>query len=236
MKGLCWVLLICILPMRTLGQQTSPAAQQKQDHTIAPYAREAVEFLKAEQVLWGFPGGRFSGAEIATRFTLLKLLGRSLYRVHILSLPEMNQRKSANTALLAAFDTPRSSAIVDGILKDIDNNHWQIEGQNAIDAGLISAFPDVYFRGKGALTRAQLASVVTNCLVRLRQEPVLDLKRADFKDIEGSEWYFGATLAAAGCGMMEGYADGTFRPHQTVTRNELGVVFARLVKLMKSNG
>jgi hypothetical protein len=60
MKQLFWVLVVGILPMRSLGQQVAPADHTKHDRTIAPFAREAVETLKADQIVNGLPNGRFS--------------------------------------------------------------------------------------------------------------------------------------------------------------------------------
>ncbi|HZP80678.1 MAG TPA: S-layer homology domain-containing protein [Chthonomonadaceae bacterium] len=58
----------------------------------------------------------------------------------------------------------------------------------------------------------------------------MNLEHANFRDVAGSEWAFGAVLVAAGSGVMQGYPDRAFRRNQSVTRREFAVTLARLLE------
>jgi len=57
----------------------------------------------------------------------------------------------------------------------------------------------------------------------------------DFKDVRGDEWYSEYIIAAAAAGLANGYGDGTFRPRDEITRQEMAVMVARAL-LMAGKG
>ncbi len=54
-----------------------------------------------------------------------------------------------------------------------------------------------------------------------------------FKDVPSSHWAAVAIELVANKGLMQGYADGTFRPDNPISRAELAVVLQRLLVLLK---
>ncbi|MBJ6362081.1 N-acetylmuramoyl-L-alanine amidase [Paenibacillus sp. GCM10012307] len=50
-----------------------------------------------------------------------------------------------------------------------------------------------------------------------------------FKDVPAGHWAAGAISTAVDAGIIKGYADGTFKPEQPVTRAELAVIISRLL-------
>jgi hypothetical protein len=64
----------------------------------------------------------------------------------------------------------------------------------------------------------------------MEKQSQLNLDRANFRDVAGSEWAFGAVLVAAGSRIMQGYPDRAFRGHSPVTRCEFAVTLARLLE------
>jgi len=57
-----------------------------------------------------------------------------------------------------------------------------------------------------------------------------------FTDIQGSEWYAQAVRALARQGIVEGRQDGSFGPHESVTRAQMAVFLARALGLPESPG
>ena len=94
---------------------------------------------------------------------------------------------------------------------------------------LLKFYPDGYPRSKRVVTRAELATLLARLVQRKIVPLPLNIKHVRFADVDGDEWYFGATLVAAGTGLMRGFPDGTFRPHQTMTRGEFAITLARLL-------
>lgn len=52
-----------------------------------------------------------------------------------------------------------------------------------------------------------------------------------FKDVDRSNQYYDAIIAAAATGLVNGYGDGTFKPDATITRAEVVTVINRLIGL-----
>lgn len=65
-------------------------------------------------------------------------------------------------------------------------------------------------------------------LVRERSVPS---RISRFADVSDHHWAVKVIEQAAEAGILSGYPDGTFRPDGSVTRAELAVVVARLLKL-----
>jgi hypothetical protein len=86
------------------------------------------------------------------------------------------------------------------------------------DAGVVRGCTATTFCPQGSLTRAQMASLLARALAL----PAADGPR--FPDVEGS--HTAAVTALAAAGIADGYPDGTFRPHDPVTRAQLASFLA----------
>lgn len=56
-------------------------------------------------------------------------------------------------------------------------------------------------------------------------------KVTSFSDVKQGAWYYEAVTALANSGIIAGYADGTFRPNQTITAGELATIMCRMFGL-----
>ena len=79
--------------------------------------------------------------------------------------------------------------------------------------GFVSGYEDGYFRPNGYITRAELATIISNFD---DLEPATENK---FADVEG-HWAEKYVNSAAAKGWISGYDDGLFRPNQYITRAE----------------
>jgi hypothetical protein len=48
-----------------------------------------------------------------------------------------------------------------------------------------------------------------------------------FTDVQPADWFAQEAAVAAQYGLITGYADGTFRPHRSISREEMAVMAAR---------
>ncbi|WP_229106301.1 S-layer homology domain-containing protein [Paenibacillus sp. 1001270B_150601_E10] len=84
------------------------------------------------------------------------------------------------------------------------------------------------FAPNQSLTRAQAASV----LMRIQDRNAPDqAEQVSFKDVPANHWAWNDIQAAQAAGYITGFADGSFRPNQAVTREQLAVMLARTLKL-----
>ncbi len=110
-------------------------------------------------------------------------------------------------------------------LTDI-GGHWAKEYiEYGVEKGYISGYADGTFLPDKTVTRAEFSKMINNAV---GLTAVGDAK-ADFNDVKASEWYFNEVKKAENAGYITGYEDGTFRPSNSVTRQEAAVILSRIV-------
>ncbi|MDA3866393.1 MAG: S-layer homology domain-containing protein [Salinivirgaceae bacterium] len=102
-------------------------------------------------------------------------------------------------------------------ITDIPNNHWAYNELKYLINHYLAGYPDNTFKPENQLTRAEFAAMVVAIL-----DPDIKPEYANrtFTDISG-HWAQEAILQAARAGYLAGFPDGTFRPHEKITRLHL---------------
>ncbi len=195
---------------------------------VAPWARPDYERARVAGVIWGLPDGRLDGKRSPTRYEMALALGR-LFDV---GFRQPSPRTTPDILVSVLSPAATVHPPVPDLFKDIPYERtYSYLWDKPRAAELVQAYPDGYFRGKRALTRGELATLAYRLFERLQNRPRPDLARANFRDVAGSEWWFGAELVAVGSGVMSGYPDRTFRGAAPATREELAVVIGRLLRV-----
>lgn len=83
-----------------------------------------------------------------------------------------------------------------------------------------------HFAPNGALTRAEMAQILANLLEQSGNKVAYNPK--NFKDVSASAWYKNAVDLASTYNIMIGNPDGTFKPQENVSIEELIVMAARI--------
>lgn len=82
------------------------------------------------------------------------------------------------------------------------------------------------FAPQAEITRAEMAAIISRMLdLGVKGS---NLTYTDASDMQGS-WYENDIIRVHEAGLMNGYADGSFKPEQTITRQELAVLIARVM-------
>lgn len=89
--------------------------------------------------------------------------------------------------------------------------------ETARSLGVLGGYSDGTFRSNDPLTRAQAVKMI----MVAHGWPPEDSQPQVFTDIPPEHWAFGYIQAAYSHGIINGYADGTFRPQDTVTRAQV---------------
>ncbi|WP_406676653.1 S-layer homology domain-containing protein [Neomoorella carbonis] len=117
--------------------------------------------------------------------------------------------------------------------EDVTNNSfgWAKDTiETLAGAGIVAGVDSSHFEPGRAVTRAEFASLLVKALGLGAKEGT----KNPFKDVKGDAWYAGAVTAAAGNGLVKGYEDGTFRPENAITREELVAMLVRAMNLPAS--
>ncbi|EKD63423.1 MAG: putative Ca2+-binding protein [uncultured bacterium] len=101
-----------------------------------------------------------------------------------------------------------------------DTDITSLEGQSAAELyrrGIIGGYPDGEFKGDKEVNRAEAAKF----LLYAKYETVEDeMNNGSFSDVVDNQWYTKFVMKAAKLGIINGYADGTFGPANTVNTAE----------------
>jgi len=109
---------------------------------------------------------------------------------------------------------------------DLENVSWAkacIESMAAKE--IVKGMKDDKFEPNGLITRAQFAALLVRVL-KLED----DNAESTFADVYQGAWYYSVVALAAKHELIKGYEDGTFRPENTITRQDMAVMIERAIK------
>ena len=97
--------------------------------------------------------------------------------------------------------------------------------------GIVSGFGDGTFRPEDTLDRASLCAM----LVKALRCPLPEEGGVAFSDVPADAWFAPHVNALAGMGLVQGCGDGTFRPHDRVSHEELLTILGRAAQWLNMN-
>lgn len=93
-------------------------------------------------------------------------------------------------------------------------------------SGLMNGMTPTQFAPNVTASRAMVAQV----LYRLAGSPAM-VGAGTFADVAPGAWYYDAMLWASSTGILKGYDDGTYRPEQAVSRQEMATILCRAAEV-----
>ena len=112
-----------------------------------------------------------------------------------------------------------------GAFSDVDVNTDEGKAIMKMQSyGYIQGVGDGRFLPQNTLTRAEFVTIINK---------MYDFKAYGdniFKDIAETDWYYKDVLAAVQAGYIKGMGDGTFKPNQSVTREQVCVMLNGILK------
>ena len=108
---------------------------------------------------------------------------------------------------------------------DVSPEDWFFESvSKATDYGIMNGLDHGIFSPAGQTTRAMGAKVLFE--ISGAEKPSFTAK---FSDVFSHDWFASAILWAADNGVVKGYEDGTFRPNDNITRQDMVVLLYRFL-------
>ena len=109
---------------------------------------------------------------------------------------------------------------------DIKGNWAEKQINDWVERGLAGGYPDGTFKPDNQITRAEFVALTNRAFGKQNKTA-----RADFKDVKASDWYYSDVAVAKVEGYCTGYTDGTFKPLNPITRQEVASIVFRLLQL-----
>ena len=140
--------------------------------------------------------------------------------------PDRNMTRAEVTTMFARLLTEKMTAdqTYSNTFSDVAKSHWAANYIGYMQQfGIITGYADGSFRPDASVTRAEFAAIAS------RFERLTEGTKS-FSDVPSSHWAAKYINFAATRGWVNGYADGTFRPNNSITRAEVAAVTCRLLE------
>ena len=140
--------------------------------------------------------------------------------------PDRNMTRAEVTTMFARLLTEKMAAdqTYSNTFSDVAKSHWAANYIGYMQQfGIITGYADGSFRPDASVTRAEFAAIAS------RFERLTEGTKS-VSDGPGSHWAAKYINFAATRGWVNGYADGTFRPNNSITRAEVAAVTCRLLE------
>ncbi len=112
---------------------------------------------------------------------------------------------------------------------DVPSNHWAYEGINfVISRGYMGETQDGLFEPDSTANRGMIITV----LYRLAGQPSVNATSKPFSDVELGVWYSNPIIWAKNIGIIDGHDDGTFRPTNTMPREQIALIMYRYAQTL----
>ena len=140
--------------------------------------------------------------------------------------PDRNMTRAEVTTMFARLLTEKMAAdqTYSNTFSDVAKSHWAANYIGYMQQfGIITGYADGSFRPDASVTRAEFAAIAS------RFERLTEGTKS-FSDVTSSHWAAKYINFAATRGWVNGYADGTFKPNNSITRAEVAAVTCRLLE------
>ena len=149
----------------------------------------------------------------------------------------MNNKKIFAMAMIAALATSAIVVVPEAhaapTFKDVDAKAEYGQAiANLVERGVVQGYADGTFRPYQAITRAQSAKM----LAKMLELDTEDIVNPEYKDVDETNEYYGAIAALTEVDVFSGYADGSFRPNEAITREQMAKMLTTAYALLAPSG
>ena len=110
----------------------------------------------------------------------------------------------------------------------VANNRWSYRWiEAASKEGYMVGYNGGTFKPEAAITRAEMATALSR--IAAKEGLLMNGNTKTFSDVADGKWYSSYIRQAVQYGLISGYADGTFRPEQYITRAETVTMINRML-------
>ncbi|PRX62977.1 putative repeat protein (TIGR02543 family) [Cohnella sp. SGD-V74] len=120
-----------------------------------------------------------------------------------------------------------------GILISDITGHWaEAEIKAAVAKGIVTGYQDGTFRPNQQVSRVEFTALLNRAFKLIGNEGASENPQSEFADAASiPTWARSSVAEATAQGLIRGFADGTFRPGELISRTEMAVIAARALHL-----
>lgn len=111
----------------------------------------------------------------------------------------------------------------DTVFNDIEGHWAKTYITRAVNQGFIKGYPDGSFKPDRQVTRAEFVSMVNRALGNTGTSKIY------FSDVRNTDWYYSDVSKAVCAAFVTGFNDNTFKPNQSITRQEAAVIISNFI-------
>lgn len=129
-------------------------------------------------------------------------------------------------AALAAYNAAPAQAA--GYPSDIGGNWAYDQIVYLVDEGIIEGYADGTFKPADPISRAEFIAMVN------RACGYTETTKIEYVDVITGDWFYEDIAKAQAAGYIKGLPDGSMKPDSPITRQEVAVILARVMKIESS--
>lgn len=141
--------------------------------------------------------------------------------------PKRNMTREEFAAVICRY-MGYNDIIVNGIYKDVNQGRWTFNYINTLYSHGIMHGSNERFYPMSNITREEVAAVIYRLLNDVTEQ--FGSSNNSFTDVNDLMWSKKYIDYCAAKGILEGYEDGSFRPHDEITREEIAALMERIKK------
>ncbi|MGI6727174.1 MAG: S-layer homology domain-containing protein [Anaerovoracaceae bacterium] len=136
------------------------------------------------------------------------------------------------TLLLSGFSTVFAAGVTAPV--DVQGTIYEEVVITLIDKGVLTGYPDGTYRPGDTISRAE-ACIIAVKSMKPTDEVLSEASESRFSDLEGFGWAAKYINYAVAKGVINGYPDGTFRPGNAITYNEMATMLVSALGFKSSD-
>ncbi|NOU91530.1 glycoside hydrolase [Paenibacillus sp. LMG 31460] len=141
-------------------------------------------------------------------------------------------RAEAATIIVRVLGLKGEAVAIGASFSDVPATHWAWQDiRLAQQSGLIQGISSDRFAPDRVMTREQMSVLLSRAL-QLTSQAGGGAAAKGFTDVPAGSWSAGAIAAMSSNGLVDGFADGTFRPRASLTRGEMAALLSRAQPLL----
>lgn len=105
--------------------------------------------------------------------------------------------------------------------------HWAEDAINDMGARtVVNGVGNNLYKPDRSITRAEFSVIIVRALGLNT-----GMGASEFTDVSSADWFYGYAQTAVSYGLINGYSDGTFKPNDTITREQAMTIIARAMQI-----